>query len=73
MQRGRPSSYQGPGVERFLDGDGGGDCSSRDDDVRNYDDGSAGLAVMGKVLQVMVMAMEEVITKVQKLEVVEIE
>lgn len=72
MQRRRPRSYQGPGVERFLDGDGGGDCSSRDD-VRNYDDRSAGLAVMGEVLQVMVMAMEEVITKVQKLEVVEIE
>lgn len=56
-----------------MDGDGGGDCSSRDDDVRNYDDRSAGLPVMGEVLQVMVMAMEEVITKVQKLEVVEIE
>lgn len=73
MQRGRSSSYQGPEVERFLDGDGGGDCSSRDDDVHNYDDRSAGLAVMGEVLQVMVMAMEELITEVQKLEVVEIE
>lgn len=61
----------GPGIERFLDGDRGsddssdegGDCSSRDDDVCSYDGGSAGLTVMGEVMEVMLMAMEEVITK----------
>lgn len=42
--------------------DEGGDCSSRDDDVCSYDGGSAGLTVMGEVMEVMFMAMEEVIT-----------
>lgn len=50
LQRGRSRSYQGPGVERFLDGEGGGhdggggvgNCSGGDD-LCNYDDGSARL------------------------------
>lgn len=72
-QRGRPRSPQGPGAEECLDGDGGGDdsgngvgdCSGGDDGVRNYDDASAGWTVMERAVQLMVMAIEEVITKLR--------
>lgn len=53
-------------------GDGGGDCSGGDNDVCNYEDGGLGLTVMGEIVEMKVMAMEEVITKVQMLAVVEV-
>lgn len=53
-------------------GDGGGDRSGGDNDVCNYDDGSSGLTAMEEVVEVKVMATEEVITKVQMSVVVEV-
>lgn len=52
--------------------DGGGDRSGGDNDVCNYDDGSSGLTAMEEVVEVKVMATEEVITKVQMSVVVEV-
>lgn len=53
-------------------GDGGGDRSGGDNDVCNYEDGSSGLTAMEEVVEVKVMATEEVITKVQMSVVVEV-
>lgn len=53
-------------------GDGGGDRSGGDNNVCNYDDGSSGLTAMEEVVEVKVMATEEVITKVQMSVVVEV-
>lgn len=72
-QRGRPRSPQGPGAEGCLDGDGGGDdsgngvgdCSGGDDDGCNDDDASAGWRVMEGAVELMVMAIEEVIKRLR--------